>query len=133
MTIYVDKAYDEKPNFDFNPASQRSPETTFVLVIRDGDSITVEGRLTVVPTKFTATLKNGTKFTFISGREAQIESTVHPTTEPSTSTKIPEESVLKMTQGRTGNCSDNFKWYSGIHVAHTSSPCIIEPILSSIV
>ncbi len=65
------------------------PETTCVSVTRDSDSITFKGKLTAAPTTVTATLKNGTTFIFIFGKEATVESTAQPTTKSSPATKIP--------------------------------------------
>ncbi len=91
MIVYVEEAYDKKPDFDFSPSSESAHDKTCINVTRDGDSITFEGKLTQIPTKFAAALKNGTNFIFIFGKEAVVESTVQPNTEASQLTAIPEE------------------------------------------
>ncbi len=87
MIFDVEEAYDEAPKFVFNPDSDCQPDFTCINVTRDSDSITFTGKLTTVPTNYTATLKNGTHFTFVFGKELAVQSTVQSTAQPSLSTK----------------------------------------------
>ncbi len=90
MILYVEEAYEEPPNFEFKPGAACEPHFTCINVTKDGDSITFTGKLTDVPTNYTATLKNGTNITFIFGKESVIEATVLPTTESSPASSTPD-------------------------------------------
>ncbi len=91
MTVYVDEAYVQKPDFEFKPKNDCLQDKTCISVTRDGDSIAFTGKLVSVPTNYTATQADGNKFAFIFGKEASIESTVAPTTKSSLSTDKPNQ------------------------------------------
>lgn len=107
MIIYMEEAYDAPPNFEFNPKAGCKHNFTCVNVTRDGDSITFAGKLTSVPTNYTATLADGKKFTFVFGKEVPIESTVAPTTKPSLSTDQPNQTQPVPSEQTTSSGESN--------------------------
>ncbi len=103
MTIYVDEPHEQKQEFQFNPISGCLPEKTCVNITKNIDSITISGKLTNVPTNYTATLEDGNKIMCIFGKDPTVESTIKPApiNQESTAESIPNSSAKTTTGTKT--------------------------------
>ncbi len=130
FSIEVDEEYDEKPKVELNPASACPHMTMCLKMVKDIDSIIFDGKLTAVPTKYTAKLKDSKNFTFVFGTEAAPPAppvevpTVKPTTseQPSANPQPqPETEHPEPQPGTTPNHPDNHS--EPIPPEHTTPPC----------
>ncbi len=101
MRIDVDEDYSEKPNFVFIPKTPCPQHGAACLkVIKDGDSINFNGKLTKVPKEYTATMKDSSTFKFIFGKKPTSPKPTETT--PTPASTVTDESVA------SGGCWSSF-------------------------
>ncbi len=93
--------FEEKPDFDFHPTTDCSHGPTCVKVIQKNETIEFQGKLSTIPTKYTAILKDSTPFTFTFGttevppmppiQHTEKPTTIDPEPSPVTETEQPED------------------------------------------
>ncbi len=67
LTLIIDEEYDENATFNFNPPAACPPNEICLLVTQNSDSITFDGKLTVIPIEFRAYLADLSTFDFKCG------------------------------------------------------------------